>query len=185
MREVQVSLGKQRAGRCWFTSVSCFTVIFLGQYGLQTIETPEGSKRAHIFRRWVLIYWFSCKAQGKTRWQLLYLSPFRFWYFSQSPAVAWSNWWSGESLSEAEIPARLAWQGRLCRCCSRGGRWIVVLAEQLVSVDCWKCSWISTEIVISAVPPQSFYKKMHQKECRLCDGNCDLWFGVIKNPPHK
>lgn len=64
--------------------------------GLQTIETSEGSDMrketehpsAQLFRWWVLVYWFSWTeqlsavgclhswAQGKTRWQLLYLSPF-------------------------------------------------------------------------------------------------------------
>lgn len=65
---------------------------------------------------------------------------------------------------------------------------MVVLAQQPVSVDCWKSrkraecqlKWQRQQF-----PLKPFITKCVRKKGRLWDTNCDLWFGVMKKPPHK
>lgn len=65
---------------------------------------------------------------------------------------------------------------------------MVVFAQQLVSVDCWKSrkrAEFQLKWQFQPFPLKAFIRKCVRKNGRLRDTNCDLWFGVIKKTPHK
>lgn len=65
---------------------------------------------------------------------------------------------------------------------------MVVLAQQLLSVGCWRCRKHDEFELKCQFQHVSLGKKHQEKTGRLCDShntNWDLWFGISKKTPQQ